>query len=96
MAKCAISGCDNPVECPGTGTCKACYQSILNWTKKRPAHIMQRARNIEKYSARMQVIVPSNTALIKPKRIELIGMPGTLTKKYKLKHKKTNKLKIVG
>jgi hypothetical protein len=82
-----MEGCDNEMQCPGTGTCKNCYQSILNWSKRSAEDIERRANNIGLYSNRMNVLAPAFKKTMTPKKIKLRGMPGQI--KYKLA-KKTN------
>ncbi len=78
---CCIDGCEKEMAVPSTGTCKACYQSILKWSKRNSGDILKRARQIGLYSTRMQCITPQNVAIMRPKKIKLKGMPGQI--KYK-------------
>lgn len=78
---CCIDGCEKEMTVPSTGTCKNCYQSILNWSKRNPADILKRAQQIGLYSTRMNIVTPKNVAVMRPKKIKLKAMPGQI--KYK-------------
>ena len=73
---CCISGCLNVVQVPSTGTCKNCYSSILRWSKRSPDDVRRRASTIGLYSNRMQLLIPSNVDILRPKKIKLKAMPG--------------------
>jgi len=85
---CCIEGCENLCQCPGTGTCKNCYQNILSWSKRSAEDIENRSRRIGLYSNRMNVLAPSHKTIMTPKKVKLKGMPGQI--KYKKVKKKKN------
>ena len=91
MPKCCIPNCDNNMECPSTGTCKACYGSILAWTKRKSAEAQDRAHKLAKFSARMQTILPQNLDLLRPKKVKIKALPGTIKiKPIELQKKRKN------
>lgn len=81
--KCCITGCDNEMTCPGSGTCINCYQSILRWSKRSPEDVLNRSKKIGLYTARMQTLTPSNLSIMNPKKIKLKGIPGQIRIKPK-------------
>ena len=88
MAKCCISGCENEMECPSTGTCKNCYQNILNWSKRPSEDILNRQKRIGLFANRMQTI-SHNISIMTPKKLKLKGMPGQI-KNFSQQNKKKN------
>lgn len=89
MAICNVCR-ENPVECPSTGTCKNCYSAILRWSKRKSAEAQDRAHKLSIYSARMQLILPTNIELIRPKKVKIKAMPGTVKLKPIPEKKKSN------
>ena len=87
MAKCCIAGCENEMQCPSTGTCKNCYQNILNWSKRSSEDILYRQKRIGLFANRMQTI-SHNISIMTPKKLKLKGMPGQI-KNHPTKQKKT-------
>jgi len=75
---CAIEHCDNEIECPGSGTCKNCYNTILRWSKRKPKEILERSQTIGKYTARMQALVPTQVHIMNPKKVKLKALPGQI------------------
>lgn len=73
---CCISGCFNEIHVPSTGTCRNCYGSILRWSKRSPEDVQRRAGTIGLYSNRMQLLIPSNVDILRPKKIKLKALPG--------------------
>ena len=84
MSKCCIANCDNNMECPSSGTCKACYQNILNWSKRSAKDIQERASRLGKYNSRMSTFLPANVEMFSGKT-KIKAMPG----KIRLKKPKT-------
>lgn len=90
--KCCISGCDNPMECPSTGTCRNCYNSIRLWAKRPAKDLVRRSQKLGLYNARMQTIAPSQVKTLNVKQSHLKAIPGKV--KIKIKPlKKTNGLR---
>lgn len=77
MRQCCIAGCENEMQCPSTGTCKNCYQNILNWSKRSSDDILNRQRRIGLFANRMQTI-STNISIMTPKKFKLKGMPGQI------------------
>lgn len=91
---CCISGCENDVQVPSTGTCKNCYSSILRWSKRSRDDVMRRASTIGLYSNRMQLLIPTNIDLVRPKKIRLKAMPGQFRVNKKKNDRKLKKRKV--
>jgi len=85
---CCIAGCDNEVQVPSTDTCRNCYSSILRWSKRSPADVRRRASVIELYSNRMQLLIPHNVDILRPKKVKLKAMPGQFRVNKQLEKKK--------
>ena len=92
MPKCCIAGCERDMECPSTGTCKACYQSILNWSKRRSDEIRERQRKVGLYANRMATLA-GNISIMTPKKLKLKAMPGHV-RDFKVKNGNHKKIKI--
>lgn len=90
---CCIAGCDNEVHVPSTGTCRNCYSSILRWSKRSPADVRRRASTIGLYSNRMQLLIPHNVDILRPKKIKLKAMPGQFRVNKKIEKEKNKKKK---
>ena len=54
---CCIAGCDN-ILAPHARlrACATCRQSLCAWEKRPVGHILRRATNLKKYTARMDLI----------------------------------------
>ena len=88
MPKCVIPDCDNPIEVLSTGTCKNCYQSILNWTKRKPGEVESRVNQLNKFLGRMHTFLPEDLVKLRPRKIRIKALPGTIrVKKGKPKGK---------
>ena len=62
---CETNGCG--CEAQIAGLCKRCYQRLWYWTKKSPAQIVQRKRNLDMWSATVEQLQPT-VKTIKRKR----------------------------
>ena len=74
---------------PSTGTCRNCYGSILRWSKRSPDDVQRRASTIGLYSNRMQLLIPTNVDILRPKKIKLKAMPG----QFRINKEKANAAK---
>ena len=92
--KCCISGCDNEMQCPSTGTCKNCYQNLLTWSKRPAKDIIKRSQKLGLYNSRMQTIAPSQVKILNPGESHLSGMPGKIKIKLKKKRKIITKKRL--
>ena len=91
---CCISGCLNEIHVPSTGTCRNCYASILRWSKRSPEDVQRRAGTIGLYSNRMQLLIPSNVDVLRPKKIKLKAMPGQFRVNKNKENVKTGRKKV--
>ncbi len=54
MATCKIANCDIELsERSKLEICPLCRQTLYRWSNRRPAEVLQRRANLEKYSDRM-------------------------------------------
>jgi len=86
--------CHTP-HCSGTvgdnsqiGLCRNCYSAMYYWHKKGPRALVRRSQKLQIFRGRMDLLMPSSTALIKytkPKPLAI--MPGEFIKGRKRKIK---------
>lgn len=94
MSGCNIEGCDNDIQCPTMGICKACYSTMLYWSKKKPKEMLTRAQKLTKFQSRMDVMMPTKLVYTYKKQSPLDTLPGQVNKKYKKKKKIAPLLKV--
>jgi len=86
LGKCKIYKCYNDIFHPTMGLCANCYQSMRLFGKKTPGQALKRIENLEKYSARAQIMSGNVTTMKSPPLANLSVLPGQ-AKRFKLKSK---------
>lgn len=98
MQSCHTVNCEGTVgEYSTIGLCKACYSYMYYWHKKTPKELVNRSRQLQKFEARMDLLLPNNTSIVRPKRTKvkpLAVMPGEFKKAKKPKLRP--KLRVAG
>ena len=81
---CHTHNCEGEVgDNSSIGLCKSCYSYMYYWHKKTPKELIHRARRLQIFEARMDLLVPINASIERPKRGKikpLAIMPGEFKK----------------
>ena len=87
---CQTPGCDNEAKC--LNLCASCYSALYYWQKRSPQALIDRARRLQLFEARMDLLMPANVEIPRYRRtsakLEILPGNSKKDKKYRRKQSK--------